>query len=46
MGPGGNALVLYEDVPFYWDAWDIMPYALDKVGREGLEGQGLGQVRG
>eukprot|EP01041_Mallomonas_annulata_P002668 gene2668-5247_t len=24
----GNDLVLYEDIPFYWDAWDTMPYHL------------------
>lgn len=22
----GNHFVLYEDIPFYWDAWDVMPY--------------------
>lgn len=22
----GNHYVLYDDVPFYWDAWDVMPY--------------------
>lgn len=24
----GNKLMIYDDVPFYWDAWDIMPYHL------------------
>jgi alpha-mannosidase len=22
----GNHYVLYDDIPFYWDAWDVMPY--------------------
>lgn len=22
----GNSLVLYDDIPLFWDAWDIMPY--------------------
>ena len=26
----GNALLLYDDVPFYWDAWDIFPYHLHR----------------
>ena len=25
----GNRLMLYDDVPFYWDAWDTSPYHLD-----------------
>jgi alpha-mannosidase len=24
----GNNLVLYDDVPLFWDAWDVMPYHL------------------
>ena len=24
----GNRFVMYDDVPFYWDAWDIMVYHL------------------
>jgi alpha-mannosidase len=22
--------MLYENIPFYWDAWDLMPYHLEK----------------
>ena len=22
----GNQFVLFDDIPLYWDAWDIMPY--------------------
>lgn len=22
----GNQYVLYDDIPFFWDAWDVMPY--------------------
>ena len=25
----GNAFTLFDDVPFYWDAWDVMPYHLE-----------------
>ena len=25
-GSKGNKLMMYDDVPFYWDAWDVMPY--------------------
>lgn len=25
-GESGNRLIIYDDIPFYWDAWDIMPY--------------------
>jgi alpha-mannosidase len=25
----GNAFMMYDDIPLYWDAWDIMPYALE-----------------
>ena len=27
-GGFGNRLMLYDDVPFYWDAWDTFPYHL------------------
>ena len=27
---GGNALFLWEDLPIYWDAWDIWPYYMEK----------------
>ena len=26
IGAVANNLMLYEDIPFYWDAWDTMPY--------------------
>eukprot|EP01126_Amoeba_proteus_P024131 TRINITY_DN2427_c0_g1_i5.p1 TRINITY_DN2427_c0_g1~~TRINITY_DN2427_c0_g1_i5.p1 ORF type:complete len:1066 (-),score=226.52 TRINITY_DN2427_c0_g1_i5:155-3352(-) len=29
-GGGGNTFVLFEDMPFFWDAWDTMIYHLDK----------------
>lgn len=29
-GAGGNHLVLYDDVPFFWDAWDVELYHLQK----------------
>ncbi|WP_232282817.1 glycoside hydrolase family 38 C-terminal domain-containing protein [Roseiflexus sp. RS-1] len=29
-GASGNQLVLYEDRPMFWDAWDIDPFYLEK----------------
>lgn len=29
-GQRGNRLMLYEDVPFFWDAWDVELYHLEK----------------
>jgi len=29
-GLKGNRFVLFEDIPFYWDAWDVMIYHKDK----------------
>lgn len=29
-GKKGNNFVLFEDIPFFWDAWDCMIYHLDK----------------
>ena len=29
-GVGGNHFVLYDDVPFFWDAWDVELYHLQK----------------
>uniref|UniRef100_A0A7S4NLE7 alpha-mannosidase n=1 Tax=Paramoeba aestuarina TaxID=180227 RepID=A0A7S4NLE7_9EUKA len=26
----GNQFVIYEDVPFFWDAWDLMVFHLEK----------------
>lgn len=28
---GGNRFLLYDDVPFFWDAWDTFAYSLEKV---------------
>jgi alpha-mannosidase len=28
-GQCGNQLVLFDDVPLYWDAWDVMDYHLE-----------------
>ena len=25
----GNQFVLFDDVPLYWDAWDVMPYHME-----------------
>lgn len=25
----GNQFVLFDDVPLYWDAWDVMDYHLE-----------------
>ncbi|XP_069018170.1 alpha-mannosidase 2C1 isoform X3 [Embiotoca jacksoni] len=27
-GSGGNQFVIFDDVPLYWDAWDVMDYHL------------------
>ncbi|KAJ2811264.1 Glycoside hydrolase, 38 vacuolar alpha mannosidase [Coemansia furcata] len=35
-GAAGNVLELYDDVPDYWDAWDIEVYSLEKY--RALEG--------
>ncbi|KAJ2468107.1 Glycoside hydrolase, 38 vacuolar alpha mannosidase [Coemansia sp. RSA 2322] len=35
-GQAGNVLELYDDVPLYWDAWDVEIYALEKY--RALEG--------
>jgi alpha-mannosidase len=29
-GKSGNRFILFEDIPFYWDAWDVMIYHKDK----------------
>ncbi|KAG0171993.1 Glycoside hydrolase, 38 vacuolar alpha mannosidase [Apophysomyces sp. BC1034] len=39
-GARGNVLMLYEDVPTYWDAWDVEIYHLQK----GKKLQGNGSV--
>lgn len=28
-GYSGNQFVLFDDVPLFWDAWDVMPYYLE-----------------
>ena len=25
----GNQFVIFDNVPLYWDAWDVMPYHLE-----------------
>lgn len=27
-GCHGNQIVIFDDVPLYWDAWDVMDYHL------------------
>ena len=39
-GAVGNQFVLFDDVPLYWDAWDVMDYHLET--RCGLAGYGGG----
>ena len=31
IGPGsvGNQFVMFDDVPLFWDAWDVMEYHLE-----------------
>lgn len=29
-GYSGNQFILFDDVPLFWDAWDVMPYYLEK----------------
>lgn len=31
MQHGGNRFVLMSDAPWFWDAWDFFPYALEKA---------------
>ena len=28
-GSAGNQLVLFDDIPLFWDAWDVMEYHLE-----------------
>eukprot|EP00117_Sycon_ciliatum_P016137 scpid24513/ scgid1061/ Alpha-mannosidase 2C1; Alpha mannosidase 6A8B; Alpha-D-mannoside mannohydrolase; Mannosidase alpha class 2C member 1 len=28
-GQTGNRLVMFDDIPLFWDAWDVMPYHLE-----------------
>ena len=28
-GSLGNQLVLFDDVPLFWDAWDVMHYHME-----------------
>ena len=30
-GKVANRLVMHDDIPFFWDAWDTMPYHLEAV---------------
>ena len=29
LGAVGNQFVLFDDVPLFWDAWDVMEYHLE-----------------
>ena len=31
ISPGfhGNQFILFDDIPLFWDAWDVMPYYLE-----------------
>ena len=31
ISPGycGNQFILFDDMPLFWDAWDVMPYYLE-----------------
>lgn len=45
----GNQFVLFEDVPLYWDAWDVMDYHLETrcmLGRTWRDGDGSADVLG
>jgi alpha-mannosidase len=37
LGPaqGGNRFLCGQDAPFFWDAWDTMPYALEALHTQG-----------
>ena len=28
-GYSGNQFIQFDDVPLFWDAWDVMPYYLE-----------------
>eukprot|EP01102_Stenamoeba_stenopodia_P009334 TRINITY_DN2753_c0_g1_i1.p1 TRINITY_DN2753_c0_g1~~TRINITY_DN2753_c0_g1_i1.p1 ORF type:complete len:910 (-),score=210.70 TRINITY_DN2753_c0_g1_i1:94-2823(-) len=30
MARGANEMILYDDVPFFWDAWDVLVFHLEK----------------
>ncbi|XP_069415594.1 alpha-mannosidase 2C1 isoform X2 [Ovis canadensis] len=50
-GAAGNQFVLFDDVPLYWDAWDVMDYHLETrkpvLGQAGTLAVGTeGGVRG
>ena len=44
-GQLGNEFVIYDDIPLYWDAWDVMDYHLEtekvverkKIGDEAID---------
>lgn len=38
IAPGcvGNRFVIFDDVPLYWDAWDVMDYHLE-TGRNAIK---------
>ena len=36
--PTGNQFVIFDDIPLFWDAWDVMEYHVEtrKVGTDVL----------
>lgn len=38
IAPGctGNRFVIFDDIPLYWDAWDVMDYHLE-TGRNAIK---------
>ena len=50
----GNEFVIYDDIPLYWDAWDVMDYHLEtekvverkRIGAEDGEADGKVVSRG
>ena len=50
----GNEFVIYDDIPLYWDAWDVMDYHLEtekvverkRIGEEDGEADGKVVSRG
>jgi alpha-mannosidase len=41
---GANHFVLFEDMPFFWDAWDVFVYHTEKRHEVVAEGQGFNIV--
>lgn len=39
-GERGNKMMIFDDIPFYWDAWDVMPYHAMTGKRISIDSQG------